>query len=144
MVEEDKVRRLLGVLLDTLADLRRYRDSVSRETLNSNRDTQHMVLHALYVSVQAAVDLALHFGADFGLAQPATYQAAFRRLSESGTIDDALASRLASWAGFRNVLAHFYSVLDYDRVHAALHEIDDLERFAIVIARWLEDKNEPR
>jgi uncharacterized protein YutE (UPF0331/DUF86 family) len=138
MVRPDVVQRLLAVLLDNLADLRRYRSQVTLEALQSNRDVQHQVLHALYLAVQSSVDLALHVGADAALPQSATYQDAFRRLGEGGIVDRDLAMRLTGWAGLRNVLAHFYPVIDYSRVHAALGELEDLETFARLVVDMLE------
>src|SRR3712207_4348032 len=102
MVRPDSVRRLLGVLLDNLADLRRYGNTITIERLRSDRDAQHLVSHALYLAVQASVDLALHIGADHGLPQSVSYPEAFRRLGAAGIIDSTLAERLAGWAGFRN------------------------------------------
>jgi len=134
MVDRDKASRLLGELTGCLSDLRRYRDRVTRQELNTVRDTQHMVLRALYVAAQAAVDLAMHLGADAGLAPVATYQEAFRRLADGGLLERDLAERLAAWAGFRNVLAHSYASVSYDRAYDALSEIPDLERFAGVVA----------
>ena len=137
MVREQTLRRLHAVLLDNLADLRRYRTRISRDELRSDRDAQHLVLHALYVAVQASVDMALHVGADLGLAQTASYQDAFRHLGAAGQLDPELATRLTGWAGLRNVLAHFYPVVDYDRVHDALLELSDLEDFAAWISAKL-------
>ncbi len=134
MVRPDAVRRLLGVLLDNLSDLDRYRDRITLAQLRTDRDTQHLVLHALYLAVQASVDLALHIGADTLVPQSGSYGDAFRRLGTSGALDPALAERLAGWAGLRNVLAHFYPIVDYDRVHAALHETRDLRAFAEFVA----------
>jgi uncharacterized protein YutE (UPF0331/DUF86 family) len=134
VVQADKAQRLLSVLLDSIADLKRYRATITREHMKNDRDTQHMVLHAMYVCVQAALDLALHASADAGLPQASTYQDAFRRIAELGWIDENAAGKLAAWAGFRNVLAHFYPVLDYDRAFDALAELEDLEAFAVVIA----------
>jgi uncharacterized protein YutE (UPF0331/DUF86 family) len=137
MVQAEKARRLLAVLLDNLADLRRYRASITRTQLTGERDVQHMVLHALYLAIQSAVDLALHAGADAGLPQVASYGDVFRRLADAGMLERSLAERLVGWAGLRNVLAHFYPVLDYDRIFVALGEITDLETFAAVMARAL-------
>jgi uncharacterized protein YutE (UPF0331/DUF86 family) len=137
MVDVDKARRLLAVLLDAIADLRRYRTKLTLAQLTSSRDDQHMVLHALYLAVQATVDLALHIAADHGLPQSPTYRTAFRPLADHGIIDLALAERLEGWAGFRNVLAHFYSVVDYARVFAALSEVGDLEEFATSVGTLL-------
>jgi uncharacterized protein YutE (UPF0331/DUF86 family) len=139
MVDQDKVQRLLAVLLDAIADLRRYRTTLTRDQLRSSRDAQHMVLHALYVATQACVDLAMHAIADAGLPQAPTYQSAFAILAEAGLIAPTLAERLAGWAGFRNVLAHFYSVVSYDRVYDALGEVDDLEKFAAVVTKLAEE-----
>jgi predicted nucleotidyltransferase len=36
----------------------------------------------------------------------------FRRLADAGILERDLAERLAAWAGFRNVLAHFYASVD--------------------------------
>ncbi|MBI5479583.1 MAG: DUF86 domain-containing protein [Deltaproteobacteria bacterium] len=138
MVQAETARKLLAVLLDNLGDLRRYRGAVTRERLRTERDVQHMVLHAIYLATQSAVDLALHLGADAGLAQAGSYADAFHRLADAGFLDRALAARLAGWAGLRNVLAHFYPVVDYDRVHDALAEIGDLEAFAVLVAREVE------
>ena len=100
-----------------------------------------MVLHALYVAIQSAVDLAMHITADSGLAQSESYRAVFRTLERAAIIDAALASRLEGWAGLRNVVAHMYATIDYARVHQALAELEDLERFAVAArARIQQDR----
>ncbi len=86
------------------------------------------------MATQASVDLVMHLGADAGLPPAVTYQDAFRRLAEAGVLERDLAARLAAWAGFRNVIAHSYAAVDYDRAYDALGELDDLERFAAVVA----------
>lgn len=64
MVDPATVRRRLSLLQDALADLRRYRTRFDAAALRADRDAQHMVLHALYVAAQAAIDLALHAAGD--------------------------------------------------------------------------------
>ncbi|HEV8325454.1 MAG TPA: DUF86 domain-containing protein [Myxococcota bacterium] len=138
MVQAETVRRRLSTLLDALADLRRYRAGVDAERLRSDRDTQHMVLHAMYVAAQSAIDLAFHALSDAEAPQPATYQQAFQRLGESGLLPAELARRMTGWAGLRNVLAHHYPIIDYGRVHAALvNDLADLEAFAAAASSWL-------
>lgn len=58
------IRLRLGVLLDSLGDLRRYAERYDLDRLETDRDVQRMVLHALYTASQAAIDLALHMAAD--------------------------------------------------------------------------------
>jgi uncharacterized protein YutE (UPF0331/DUF86 family) len=137
MVAADKARRLLTELLGAVSDLKRYREHITREELRTSRDVQHMVLHALYVATQSSLDLAMHLGADAGLPQSETYQDAFRRLGEAGWMEPPLVERLAAWASFRNVLAHLYATIDFDRAYDALDEVSDLERFAAVVSAKL-------
>ena len=97
-----------------------------------------MVLRALYVAAQLALDLALHRVADAVIAQAISYQDSFRRLAEAGHVDGELEDRLAAWAGFRNVLAHLYASVDYDRAYDGLSEIDDLRESAAIVAAAIE------
>ncbi len=134
VVDLPRVQRLLDVLLDEIADLERYRASISLDDLRTSRDRQHMVLHAMYVAVQSCIDVAFHVAASEGLPQAGTYQDVFLRLAEAGIIDAELGKRLAGWASFRNVLAHHYPVIDFAKVHYALsHELGDLRAFAAAI-----------
>lgn len=96
-----------------------------------------MVLHALYVAAQAAIDLALHAAADAEQPSASTYQQAFERLAAAGRLDAALAKRMMGWAGLRNVLAHHYVSIDYARIAATLaHELPDLEQFVVTATGW--------
>jgi uncharacterized protein YutE (UPF0331/DUF86 family) len=137
MVDRETIRRRLSILQDALADLRRYRAKYDAAALAADRDVQHMVLHALYVAAQAAIDLALHAAADAEQASPTTYQQAFERLAAAGRLDHGLAVRMMGWAGLRNVLAHHYANIDYARIAATLaNELPDLEQFAAQAAGW--------
>jgi uncharacterized protein YutE (UPF0331/DUF86 family) len=138
MVDEETIRRRAALLRDVLADLRRYRDRYDLAAITGDRDVQHMVLHALYVAAQAAVDLALHAAADAEQPGVGTYQQAFDRLVAAGLLDVQLAGRMKGWAGLRNVLAHHYATIDYTRIAFTLaNELPDLERFAAVVDRWV-------
>ncbi|MBK8097764.1 MAG: DUF86 domain-containing protein [Planctomycetes bacterium] len=137
MIDLPTVLRRLSLLQDSLADLRRYRAKFDATALQSDRDAQHMVLHAMYIAAQAAIDLALHGAA--GAEEPAslTYQQAFDRLAAAGMITEELGKRMRGWAGLRNVLAHHYATIDYGKIAATLaNELPDLERFAVVVAGW--------
>lgn len=140
MVRPETLRHRLNVLLDALADLRRYRDSISLEKLRSDRDTQHMVLHAMYVAAQAAIDIAFHKAADGEQVLAPAYRDVFAHLASGASIEPGLADRLAGWAGLRNVLAHQYARVDYALIHRALvDDLGDLEALALLATGWLDD-----
>jgi uncharacterized protein YutE (UPF0331/DUF86 family) len=138
---QEVLRQRLDQLLDALADLRRYAATVDRIQLSTQRDVQHMVLHAIYVAVQASIDLALHVLADREAAGAPTYPDAFRQLAQEGLLDTKLAERMVGWAGLRNIVAHQYTSIDYGRIHDILtQELGELEAYARAAAGWTEGK----
>jgi uncharacterized protein YutE (UPF0331/DUF86 family) len=60
---------------------------------------------------------------------PETNRGVFRALHEEGLIGAALATRLERMAGFRNVLAHAYTEVIAERVHAVLGSLDDIRAY---------------
>jgi uncharacterized protein YutE (UPF0331/DUF86 family) len=93
-------------------------------------DASDAVILHLWQAVQVVIDLAVSACLRWDLGAPPTYAEAFRRLAGAGLIDEALATRLARAAGFRNVIAHAYDQLDMSRVFRAASEGPrDLETF---------------
>jgi len=126
---EDFAARLRA-LWEALADLEGFAADVSREDLLTDRRTQLMVLHALFIASQSTIDLALQAVKALEIPSDGTYRDAFRGLATAGQLDAELTNGLQGWASFRNVVAHFYPVIDFDRVFDALHQRDDLAAFA--------------
>jgi uncharacterized protein YutE (UPF0331/DUF86 family) len=123
-----------------LSLLDRYRGSVTRDELETDRETWLKVRGALEVAAQCAIDLALALVSRRQLGVPQTYRDAFAILARNGVIDPALAAKLEGWAGLRNVLVHTYTGLDLDRVHQALSETGALAEFHRAAARELADR----
>jgi uncharacterized protein YutE (UPF0331/DUF86 family) len=135
LVEKRRALDLLVALNGALEDLKRYRAITTPDELRTDHDRQHMVLHALLVAIQAAIDLAHLLVADRGSRRPETYREAFEILEDYNAIGAGLAERLSDLAGFRNVLVHGYYRLDLERVHSLL--VDQslaLEEFARIVA----------
>jgi uncharacterized protein YutE (UPF0331/DUF86 family) len=127
----------LALLREMLDLLERYATTVTRPDLERDRETWLKVRGALEIAAQCCIDLALAIIAQRALAVPQTYREAFTTLARAGVIDGALAGDLESWAGLRNVLAHMYTALDLDRIHAALGATAPLRAFGAVAAREL-------
>ena len=121
------------------------RDAVARirETLppdagafDADRTAREVVILNLFVALQECVALATHWLADAGLDVPGSYREIFLALAERGKVPRDLAERLAAAAGFRNLVAHQYGVLDPARVHAiASKELGDLLDFCALVSR---------
>jgi len=102
----------------------------SATELRPGTDASDAVVLNLWQAVQMTIDLAVAACLHFKLPTPATYADAFRQFGESGLLDLALANRLSSAAGFRNLVVHGYQALDLSRVHAiALAGPADLRQF---------------
>jgi len=106
-------------LEQTMEDWKRYQ-GISLEELKADRDKRNMVLHAMLVAIQAAIDIANHLIAERSLSKPSTYRESFEILSREGIIPAELANSLSDMAGFRNVLVHIYWGLDLAEVHGVL------------------------
>lgn len=108
----------------------------SAAELRPMTDASDAVILHLWQAVQIVIDMAVSTCVRFGHGSPASYGEAFRKLAAAGVIDSALADRLTRAAGFRNVVAHAYEVIDMTRVfHAATHGPADLRAFLAASAK---------
>jgi uncharacterized protein YutE (UPF0331/DUF86 family) len=127
-------------LNESLKDWERYQ-SISLEELHTDRDKRNMILHALLISIQSAIDIANHIIADKGFRKPSTYRESFEILYEEGLIPKNLSDKLSDLAGLRNVLVHIYWRLDIDAVYEVLqHDLGVLKEFESVVKRMLMEK----
>ena len=129
----------LRELSESLEDWRRYQD-ISIEELRMDRDKRNMVLHALLISTQSAIDIATYIIAENGLRKPSTYRETFEILEEQRMIPEDLANDLSDLAGFRNVLVHIYWELDMNVIYGILqNDLRVLMEFKKIVKELLEE-----
>ena len=109
----------LRELDESLRDWERYQKYTLDELLR-DRDKKNMVLHAMLISIQAAIDISSHLISKNQLKRPTTYRETFELLGQAGMISEELAGELSDLAGLRNVLVHIYGELDLDEIHSVL------------------------
>ena len=140
MFDERGILDHLRELNESLKDWKRYQ-SISLEELRTDRDKRNMVLHALLISIQSAIDIANHIIAEKGLRKTSTYRESFEILYEEGLIPKDLSENLSDLAGFRNVLVHIYWRLDMDAVYGVLqHDFAVLKEFERIVKRLLQEE----
>lgn len=138
MVDRERALAYLAELRAALADWERYQCVVDRGRLEQDRDARNMVLHAMLIAIQAAIDIGEQIIAERRFDRPSSYRETFEILGARGVLASDLAARLASLAAFRNVLVHVYWKLDLERVEAHLQEgREPLDRFCAVVKRLL-------
>jgi uncharacterized protein YutE (UPF0331/DUF86 family) len=134
------VDRLL--LSKSLADIR---DAVARirqvlpadlSAFTRDRTIREVVVLNLFVALQHCLSVTTHWLADARLDVPPAYREAFLALGARGTLSPDLATRLAAASGLRNLIAHRYGILDWQRIHTiAATQLGDLLQFCDEIER---------
>ncbi|MDN7023830.1 DUF86 domain-containing protein [Methanoculleus sp. FWC-SCC1] len=143
MTQYDGITSHLRELDEAAEDWKRYQ-SISLADLKADRDKQHMVLHALLVSIQASIDIANHLVAAHSARRPETYRESFAILCGEGLIQEDLADQLSDLAGFRNVLVHVYWRLNLDEVYGVLQEdLPTVNRFRDLVRAMLRNRLSP-
>jgi uncharacterized protein YutE (UPF0331/DUF86 family) len=105
-----------------------------------DRDKRNMVLHAMLISTQSAIDIATYIIAEKGLRKPSTYRETFEILEEQRIIPEELANDLSDLAGFRNILVHIYWELDMNVIHGILqNDLRVLVTFKKIVKELLEE-----
>ncbi|MGI5837187.1 MAG: type VII toxin-antitoxin system HepT family RNase toxin [Chloroflexota bacterium] len=95
----------------------------------------------LEVAAQCVIDIAHRIIALEKAKKPRDYYEAILRLGEIAVIPLDFARQLSLLAGFRNVLVHEYTAIDWDEVYRNLQNLDDLARFSELIRHWLNQKS---
>ncbi len=135
MVDRTIAATKIAAIRDAVDRIRRTLPSDPR-VFEADRTVREVVILNLFVALQETVSLATHWLADAGLDVPGSYREIFLALAGRSMVPRELADRLASAAGFRNLVAHQYGVLDPLRVHAmAASELGDLLAFCEVVSR---------
>ncbi len=107
--------------------------------LARDEDLQDILSRNLSLAIQTCIDVAMHLCAAHG-SVPQTAGDAFAQLGKLKLVDKALAQRMQLAAGFRNVLVHEYTEVDWDIVLRATRAgTRDLEAFGKAIVSLLDD-----
>ena len=92
----------------------------------------------LEVAIQACVDIAFHLCGAHG-AVPTTAGQPFEELAKRGLIERSLAQRLQRAVGFRNVLVHEYTEVDWKIVMQVIRTgTRDLAAFGKAVVKKLD------
>lgn len=114
------------------------RKPASVKALAANEDMQDILARNLSLAIQTCIDVAYHLCAADGLV-PETAGDAFHALAARRVIDQRLAGALVGAAGFRNVLVHEYTEVDWKIVMRVVRDdTADLAAFGRAIVAFLD------
>ena len=109
----------------------------SAKALADDEDAQDIVTRNLELAIQSCIDIAFHVCGAHGKV-PTTAADAFAELAKLGLIGRSLAQRLQRAAGFRNVLVHEYTEVDWKIVMRVIRtDTRDLAAFGKAVLKML-------
>jgi uncharacterized protein YutE (UPF0331/DUF86 family) len=137
------IERRLDELSERLARLQALRDR-TRTEFDQDPYLRDIVERNLEITAQCCIDISHRIIALENARKPVDYYDAILRMGELGVLPPDFARHLAPLAGFRNILIHEYLSVDWDHVYRHLQHLEDLERFAGLVRRWLQQRERDR
>lgn len=132
----------LFVIENKISSIRKYLkilkgyQKYSRKEIESNVNIRGMTERYLYLACQATIDLAEAVIAFKQFRKPTTMGENFDILNEEKIISNELTEKMVKLTGFRNVITHDYTKINYDIVYDVLHNrLKDIENFIISIKK---------
>jgi len=119
--QKESIIRRLAFMQVELADLKAYENltyEVYRTDRHKRRDAERLVENL----ANAAIDIAKIVLAGEELEIPTTYRELFAQLARYGLISPAMADWLGEFSRLRNVLAHQYLDIKWERLKRAIDE----------------------
>lgn len=111
----------------------------SVKLLAADEDLQDILTRNLELAIQTCIDIAFHLCGVHAVV-PTTAADAFAQLAKRDLIERSLAQRLQRAVGFRNVLAHEYTEVDWKIVMRVVRtDTRDLAAFGKAVVRLLEE-----
>ncbi|OGJ43008.1 hypothetical protein A3B60_01020 [Candidatus Peregrinibacteria bacterium RIFCSPLOWO2_01_FULL_39_12] len=108
----------------------------SQKIIKQNVTLKGAVERYLYLVIQSAIDLAEAVISFKNLRKPTEYRETFEILFEEHLIPNSLKEKLIKMTGFRNVVAHDYTKLDFAVVYNVLkNRLVDIQQFSVAIKK---------
>jgi len=130
---KERIEQKTGRILEYVHLVRGLQDDCL-ERFSTDPIYRGALLHYLYLIADSCISLAVLVIKHKSLRPPQTYAEAFDILGANRVIDPEFAYSFAKIAGFRNLLAHDYDVLDAQRICSHLISgLDEVEQYVLEI-----------
>jgi uncharacterized protein YutE (UPF0331/DUF86 family) len=112
---------------------------ITFEDLVSNEVLLSAVERNFQVAIECILDIGNHIIAERGFESPDDNEDIIRILGNEGIVPLDFAESIKGIAGFRNILVHEYTGIDYGLLYNYLvNRLDDFREFARYISAYLE------
>jgi len=136
-INHDIIMSRLQRLERCLLKLKNIIKNNSKKEFLNNDDLHDIAERNLQLAAQSCIDIGNHIVSKQKGAFPEGYGDIFRKLFETGIIDEPTYIKMSNIAGFRNILVHDYLKIDYEIVFDNLQDLDVFVTFAEQINRFM-------
>jgi uncharacterized protein YutE (UPF0331/DUF86 family) len=126
----------LDRLRECLNKLEPLRDK-AREEFEKDPYLRDIVERNLEVAIQCCIDMGHRIISIEEAVKPTDYYEGFIILGQLKVLPINFSKKIASMAGFRNILVHEYIGIDWDEVYRNLQRLPDIYRFAEFVRDWM-------
>lgn len=126
-------------LRECLSKLEPFREK-PRDEFDKDPYLRDIVERNLEVAIQCCIDIAHRIISIEEAIKPTDYYEGFIILGQLNVLPMDFSKKIASMAGFRNVLVHEYVTIDWDEVYRNLKKLSDLYQFAELVKSWMREK----
>jgi uncharacterized protein YutE (UPF0331/DUF86 family) len=133
------IERRLDRLRECLNKLEPFRDK-ARDEFDKDPYLRDIVERNLEVAIQCCIDMAHRIISIEEAVKPTDYYEGFIILGQMKVLPIDFSKKIATMAGFRNILVHEYVGIDWDEVYRNLQSLSDLYEFAEFVRGWMKRK----
>jgi uncharacterized protein YutE (UPF0331/DUF86 family) len=112
----------------------------SRNEFAKDPYLRDIVERNLEVAIQCCIDMAHRIISMEEAIKPTDYYEGFIILGQLNVLPIGFSKKIASMAGFRNVLVHEYVTINWDEVYRNLQRMPVLYKFAELVRAWMKGK----
>ncbi len=108
-----------------------------------DEDVQDLLDRRMQKAIESCIDIVIHLASQLQLPRREKASDIFLLLASHKVIDANLANKLKQAVGFRNILVHEYTDVDYTLAYSDIDKkLEDLETFAYQIRAYLQGKGQ--
>lgn len=135
--KKDVVVERLSFLQETLKELKSLRLN-PKEKFSKDTILKWAVEHGLHLAAESVFDIGNHILVGHFAQRAVGYDLVLNELANMGVVSSKLAKRFEKMGGFRNVLVHEYTRIDFDKVYERLQNgLSDFEALITELISWL-------
>jgi len=132
--------RRLAIIETHVKRLKDLSKNLDYESFLINDEAQIIVERRLHICLEALVDLGLRIISLLGLEKPEKYRDLPVILVKNNLIPSDEREVFERMISFRNMLVHLYAELDPKGVYEALQKLNNIERIASYIVKFVRER----